>query len=52
MKNIVRDESVSIHNHEAESESVTNKKLFSNQLKRKSENELGKPSKVINRKSK
>lgn len=47
MKNIVRNESV--HNHEAEPESVINKKLFSNQLKRKSEDELERPSKVINK---
>lgn len=47
MKIIVKDNS--IHNHEAEPESVINKKSFSNQLKRKSENELERPSKIINK---
>ncbi|CAI6359793.1 unnamed protein product [Macrosiphum euphorbiae] len=43
---IVKDESS--HSHENETESVRNKKLFSNQLKRKCEDELERPSKIIN----
>ncbi|CAI6352823.1 unnamed protein product [Macrosiphum euphorbiae] len=46
MKMIVKDESS--HSHENETESVRNKKLFSNQLKRKCEDELERPSKIIN----
>jgi len=46
MKMIVKDES--LHNHENEPESVRNKKKFSNQLKRKCEDELERPSKMIN----
>jgi len=38
MKMIVKDES--LHNHENEPESVRNKNNFSNQLKRKCEDEL------------
>jgi len=46
MKMIVKDESS--HNHKNETDSVRNKKLFSNQLKRKCEDELERPSKIIN----
>ncbi|KAL4149507.1 hypothetical protein QTP88_003442 [Uroleucon formosanum] len=46
MKMIVKGESS--HNHENETDSVRNKKLFSNQLKRKCEDELERPSKIIN----
>jgi len=46
MKMIVKDENS--HYHENETESVRNKKLFSNQLKRKCEEELERPSKIIN----
>jgi len=41
-------EDESSHNHENETESVKHKKLFSNQLKRKCEDELERPSKIIN----
>jgi len=42
MKMIVKDKS-SHKNHEIETESVRKKKLFSNQLKRKCEDELERP---------
>ncbi|KAE9542314.1 hypothetical protein AGLY_003441 [Aphis glycines] len=49
VKNILKDESTHNVNHHQETESSITKKSFSNGLKRKSEDELERPSKVINR---
>jgi hypothetical protein len=49
LNNILKDEIIHNINHHEETASCISKKSFSNGLKRKSEDELEKPSKIINR---